>query len=160
MTPPGCRGLSQAVLNLMSNAVKFTDRGSIVLRCSVLGATEGDADAWGARPASAVAGADPAAVGDADWVWLRVSVTDTGVAAPPDKMDRLFSAFEQADTSSTRRFGGTGLGLAITRRLAQLMGGEVGAQSELGQGSRFWFTAGPQRATAWSARMCCLRRTT
>ncbi len=123
--------LSQAVLNLMSNAVKFTDRGSIVLRCAVLA----DPD----RQDSEGQGGDR--------VWLRISVTDTGVGVPPDKMDRLFSAFEQADTSSTRRFGGTGLGLTITRRLAQLMGGEVGAQSEPGQGSCFWFTAGLQQAT-------------
>jgi two-component system sensor histidine kinase/response regulator len=123
--------LSQAVLNLMSNAVKFTDHGSIVLRCSVL--VDSVQQNLGGP--------------DADAVWLRISVTDTGVGVPPDKMDRLFSAFEQADSSRTRRFGGTGLGLAITRRLAHLMGGEVGAQSALGQGSCFWFTARLQQAT-------------
>ena len=138
--------LSQAVLNLMSNAVKFTDRGSVVLRCSVLADMDrrdgelqnGDLQNGGRRD---TAGQDP------DGVCLRFSVTDTGVGVPPDKLDRLFSAFEQADTSSTRRFGGTGLGLTITRRLAQLMGGEVGVQSALGQGSCFWFTARLQPAT-------------
>ena len=142
---------SQAVLNLMSNAVKFTDRGSIVLRCSVLAAADSkDGDAQD-RDQQAGDG-QHADRQDTDGqlagaVCLRISVTDTGVGVPPDKMDRLFSAFEQADTSSTRRFGGTGLGLAITRRLAQLMGGEVGVQSALGQGSCFWFTARLQQAT-------------
>jgi CheY-like chemotaxis protein len=132
--------LSQAVLNLMSNAVKFTDRGGIVLRCSLLADSVrqvGD----GRGDGQDNDGPDP------DGVCLRISVTDTGVGVPPDKLDCLFSAFEQADASSTRRFGGTGLGLAITRRLAQLMGGEVGVQSELGQGSCFWFTARLQQAT-------------
>ena len=117
--------LAQAVLNLMSNAVKFSDQGDILLRCEVLDPDKPDS---GAKAAG-------------DGVLLKISVTDTGVGVPPDKMDRLFDAFEQADTSSTRRYGGTGLGLAITRRLAQLMGGEVGARSVLGQGSCFWFTA-------------------
>jgi len=125
--PPLLRGdptrLSQALLNLMSNAVKFTDRGAVVLRCVL---EEADADA----------------------LRLRFSVRDSGVGVPPDKLDKLFNAFEQADTSTTRRFGGTGLGLAITRRLALLMGGDVGADSVLGQGSCFWFTARFERAHA------------
>jgi two-component system sensor histidine kinase/response regulator len=87
--PPLLRGdptrVSQALLNLMSNAVKFTDRGSIVLRCELMGA-------------------------DADALRLRFSVRDTGVGVPADKISSLFNAFEQADTSTTRRFGGTGLG--------------------------------------------------
>jgi len=123
--PPLLRGdptrVSQALLNLMSNAVKFTDHGAIVLRCEL---EEADADA----------------------LRLRFSVRDNGVGVPPDKIDNLFNAFEQADTSTTRRFGGTGLGLAITRRLAQLMGGDVGVDSVQGQGSCFWFTARFERA--------------
>ncbi|MES2716203.1 MAG: PAS domain S-box protein [Pseudomonadota bacterium] len=114
--------VSQALLNLMSNAVKFTDRGSVVLRCELMGA-------------------------DADALRLRFSVRDTGVGVPADKIDALFNAFEQADTSTTRRFGGTGLGLAITRRLALLMGGDVGVHTVQGQGSCFWFTANFERAT-------------
>ena len=123
--PPLVRGdptrVSQALLNLMSNAVKFTDHGSIVLRCELQSA-------------------------DATSVRLRFSVHDTGVGVPADKVDELFNAFEQADTSTTRRFGGTGLGLAITRRLAQLMGGDVGVHSVPGQGSCFWFSARFERA--------------
>ena len=123
--PPGLRGdptrVSQALLNLLSNAVKFTERGSIVLRCELQRA-------------------------EADALSVRFAVRDTGVGVPPDKLDGLFNAFEQADASTTRRFGGTGLGLAITRRLAQLMGGEVGVHSMPGQGSCFWFSARLQRA--------------
>ncbi|MBP6902551.1 MAG: PAS domain S-box protein [Burkholderiaceae bacterium] len=114
--------VSQALLNLLSNAVKFTDHGGIVLRCERV---------------------DPqglAAVADGSMT-LRFSVSDSGVGVPPERLPQLFSAFEQADASTTRRFGGTGLGLAITRRLAEMMGGEVGVDSQLGQGSCFWFTA-------------------
>ena len=110
--------VSQALLNLMSNAVKFTLQGSILLRCTVEPGDEGD-------------GA----------VQLRFAVHDTGMGVPADKLPSLFDAFEQVDSATTRRYGGTGLGLAITRRLARLMGGEAGAHSVLGQGSCFWFTA-------------------
>ena len=108
--------LSQAVLNLLSNAVKFTEGGRVQLSARVVART-----ALGSR--------------------VRFEVSDTGVGIAPDKLEGLFTAFEQADSSTTRRFGGTGLGLAITRRLAVLMGGEVGVHSEPGVGSRFWFTA-------------------
>jgi len=112
--------VSQALLNLMGNAVKFTLQGSILLRCTV----------------------EPGADGDGDGaVQLRFAVHDTGMGVPADKLPSLFDAFEQVDSATTRRYGGTGLGLAITRRLARLMGGEAGAQSVLGQGSCFWFTA-------------------
>jgi PAS domain S-box-containing protein len=108
--------LQQALLNYVSNAVKFTERGSITIRISVVEQTPQDA-------------------------LLRFEVRDTGVGIPPDALPRLFCAFEQADSSTTRRYGGSGLGLAITRRLAQLMRGDAGAISTPGEGSLFWFTA-------------------
>ena len=123
--PQALRGdalrLSQVLVNLLSNAVKFTARGSVVLRCEVL-----------------------AQAGD-EWK-IRFSVRDTGVGISPEAQERLFSPFEQADGSTTRRFGGTGLGLSIARELVQLMGGEVGVESEPGRGSKFWFTARLQAA--------------
>ena len=113
--------LSQILVNLLSNAVKFTSRGSVVLRCDVL-----------SRAGS-------------EWT-IRFAVRDTGVGISVDAQERLFSPFEQADGSTTRRFGGTGLGLSIARELAQLMGGDVGVESEMGRGSVFWFTAKLQAA--------------
>jgi PAS domain S-box-containing protein len=107
--------LSQALLNLLSNAVKFTETGGIELR--VQGTRDGEA------------------------MRIRFTVADTGIGIEPEQIDKLFNAFEQADSATTRRFGGTGLGLAITRHLAQLMGGNTGVVSELGRGSCFWFEA-------------------
>jgi len=107
--------LSQALLNLLGNAIKFTAQGTVTLQAELLSQSAGQ-------------------------VHLRFTVVDTGIGIAADKLGRLFSAFEQADSSTTRRFGGTGLGLAITRHLAEMMQGEVGAQSIEGQGSRFWFT--------------------
>ncbi len=107
--------LRQALLNYAGNAVKFTKRGSITLRAQLL--AEDDAG-----------------------LMVRFEVQDTGVGIAPDIVPRLFAPFEQADASITRKFGGTGLGLAITRHLAQMMGGEAGVESVLGQGSTFWIT--------------------
>jgi CheY-like chemotaxis protein/HPt (histidine-containing phosphotransfer) domain-containing protein len=108
--------LTQALLNYAGNAVKFTDQGSITLRARML--EEGEAQ-----------------------MLVRFEVQDTGPGIAPEVMARLFQAFEQADSSTTRQFGGTGLGLTITRHLASLMGGEAGADSRSGEGSTFWFTA-------------------
>jgi PAS domain S-box-containing protein len=115
--------LQQALLNYLSNAIKFTDTGTVALHVHV---------------------ADEAA----DSMLLRFDVRDTGVGIPAEQLPRLFSAFEQGDSSTTRRYGGTGLGLAITRRLAALMGGTVGVHSQPGGGSQFWFTARLGRAAA------------
>jgi PAS domain S-box-containing protein len=107
--------LQQALLNYATNAVKFTEQGTVTLHALKQKET-------------------------ADSVMVRFEVTDTGIGIEPDAMSRLFCTFEQADNSMTRKYGGTGLGLAITRRLAELMGGEVGAVSTPGVGSTFWFT--------------------
>ncbi|MBL8477952.1 MAG: response regulator, partial [Sterolibacteriaceae bacterium] len=108
--------LQQAMLNYVTNAVKFTERGAVILHLGLVEET-------------------------ANSVLLRFAVEDSGVGIAPEALSRLFCAFEQADNSTTRKYGGTGLGLAITRRLAELMGGEAGAQSTPGVGSTFWFTA-------------------
>ncbi len=106
--------LQQALLNFAANAVKFTEQGTVTLRTVKQEETD-------------------------DSVTVRFEVTDTGIGITPEAMLRLFGAFEQADNSMNRKYGGTGLGLAITRRLAELMGGEAGADSTPGTGSTFWF---------------------
>ncbi len=112
--------LRQALLNYAGNAIKFTEQGTIYLRAKILEETDDD-------------------------LLVRFEVQDTGIGITPENLSRLFEDFEQADSSTTRKHGGTGLGLAITRRLAGLMGGEVGAESEPGKGSTFWFTARLER---------------
>jgi Amt family ammonium transporter len=105
--------IRQILINLLGNAVKFTSHGEIVVHAALEGET----------PRAAV---------------VRLSVTDTGIGIPPDRLGKLFRAFSQVDASTTRKYGGTGLGLAICARLATLMGGEAGVESRLGQGSCFW----------------------
>ncbi len=102
--------LRQTFVNLLSNAVKFTEKGEIVME-----------------------------VKNADDL-LYFSVKDTGIGIPQDRMDRLFRSFSQVDSSTTRKYGGTGLGLVISKRLAEMMGGSMWAESELGKGSTFHFT--------------------
>jgi CheY-like chemotaxis protein len=101
--------------NYVSNALKFTGRGKVSIEGREAGGTQG-------------AGT------------LQFSVSDTGIGIAPDRMERLFKPFSQGDSSTTREYGGTGLGLSIVSDLARLMGGEAGAESEVGRGSRFWFT--------------------
>jgi PAS domain S-box-containing protein len=108
--------LRQILTNLAGNAVKFTHHGEISVRAKLIENNE-------------------------DTVLLRFEVHDTGIGIPEDKKSLIFANFTQADASTTRQYGGTGLGLAITKQLAELMGGEVGVESEVGKGSEFWFTS-------------------
>ncbi len=113
--------IQQAILNYAGNALKFTEQGQVILRVKMLEE-------------------------NAENVLLRFEVSDTGIGIEPDVLPRLFHAFEQADVSTTRQYGGTGLGLAITQRIAELMGGSAGVDSEVGVGSTFWFTARLEKA--------------
>jgi CheY-like chemotaxis protein len=107
--------LRQILTNLVDNAIKFTERGEVVVEVTLL--EQGR-----------------------DGVLLRFEVRDTGIGIPPEALERVFHSFTQADGSTTRRYGGTGLGLAIAKQLAEIMGGEMGVDSEVGKGSTFWFT--------------------
>ena len=112
----------QVLSNLTANALKFTQRGQVNVRLRLL--EQGP-----------------------EGVVLYCEVQDTGIGIAPQSQQRLFSAFEQADLSTTRRYGGTGLGLTICKRLTEMMGGSIGVESQLGQGSRFWFTVRFRRST-------------
>ncbi|WGG50391.1 response regulator [Rugamonas sp. DEMB1] len=132
----------QVMINLTNNAIKFTERGEIVVSVQLAepGRCCGQADARAdAMAAGAAAGPTPGAA--ADSVCLRIEVRDTGVGLNEQQQARLFQAFTQADTSTTRHHGGTGLGLTISKRLVELMDGEIGVRSEPGAGSTFFFTA-------------------
>jgi len=127
--PTGLRGdpgrLRQVLVNLVSNAVKFTEHGEVVIRI---------------EPARGqITGDDP--------VSLQCTVRDTGIGISADQQGQIFEAFAQADSSTTRCYGGTGLGLAISQRLVAMMGGTIGAESEIGRGSTFWFTVRLAHAT-------------
>ena len=125
--------IQQALLNLAINAVKFTEQGQITLRAAIVETGENDA-------------------------LLRLEVEDTGIGISPAGQERLFKPFEQLDNSTTRAVGGTGLGLTITKRLAELMGGTAGVDSELNVGSRFWFTCRLEKRPAQLAPLQSSRR--
>jgi CheY-like chemotaxis protein len=106
----------QVLLNLLANAVKFTESGSITATVEPTGTTVADGR-----------------------FGMRVRIIDTGIGIPENALDRIFKPFEQADVSTTRRFGGTGLGLSICRKIVEMMGGTIGVESTVGLGTTFWF---------------------
>jgi PAS domain S-box-containing protein len=116
--------MRQILANLLGNAVKFTERGEVLVAVRPVEDCQG-----GTVPEGTEAG-----------ICLRFSVRDSGIGIPADKIDRLFSKFSQVDASTARKYGGTGLGLAICKQLVELMGGGIGAESQEGRGSEFWFT--------------------
>ena len=116
--------LRQILINLLSNAIKFTENGEVIIRCHLLSST------------------------DDKTFKIQFEVCDTGIGISKNSQEKLFNAFTQADSSTTRKFGGTGLGLAISQRLTQLMGGDIKIDSQEGKGSRFYFDLTLTRTSA------------
>ena len=112
--------LRQVLVNLVGNALKFTEKGEVTVTCELLRDSDDD-------------------------VMAQFSVSDTGIGIPPDKQEKIFESFTQADGSITRQYGGSGLGITISKKLVEMMGGEIGVVSEPGEGSTFWFNACPKK---------------
>jgi PAS domain S-box-containing protein len=156
--------LRQVITNLLANAIKFTERGEVVLEVGVYeqnereSGREGDGERGRQGEGGKGGKGERGNVNTVDspihplthslsrWVKLHFAVKDTGIGIPKDRMHRLFKSFSQVDTSTTRQYGGTGLGLAISKHLCELMGGTLWVESELGKGSTFHFTIEAQPA--------------
>ena len=128
--PVSCRGdpgrIRQVLINLIGNALKFTEKGEVQVNISPV--LEQD-----------------------DSVRIRFEVVDSGIGIPGDRLNYLFESFTQADSTTSRKFGGTGLGLAICKQLTQMMNGEIGVESKVGHGSRFWFEIPLQKQASSSS---------
>jgi signal transduction histidine kinase/CheY-like chemotaxis protein/HPt (histidine-containing phosphotransfer) domain-containing protein len=147
--------IGQILINYATNAVKFTEKGQITIDVGCE-SSRGCETGRGLEPGSALepgSGLEPGgAVAKDPGLVLRFAVKDTGIGLTADQIGRLFSSFEQADSSTTRQYGGTGLGLSISKKLAVLMGGDVGVESVPGEGSTFWFTVRVDLATPRQSR--------
>lgn len=126
--------LRQVLVNLIGNAIKFTESGEVIVRATRV------------RPEKASTADDTGDTDEDEPILVSFSITDTGIGMSEKEIGRLFRPFTQADGSTTRKFGGTGLGLSISKRLVELMGGEIGVNSQVGKGSTFWFAVSLQEA--------------
>ncbi|WP_186441353.1 response regulator [Desulfamplus magnetovallimortis] len=133
--------LGQIILNLCNNAIKFTDKGSIIFRIEMVKPHLCKIEHVNSDSDTIEQPIQQSAPLENKSITLKFSVTDSGIGLSDEQQAKLFKSFQQADSSTTRKFGGTGLGLAISKKLTEMMGGEIGVTSRLNQGSTFYFTA-------------------